>query len=297
MRQPSIFDYTLLTILALIWSSAFFNIKIATYSYGPVTIAFLRIVFGAIPVIGLCLFKKIKIEAFSKDWYWFALIGMINLVIPFFLIAYGVQKVQSNLAAILMASTPLSATVLAHFFTSNEKINFTKIFGVLLGFSGIVFLFSDNILINENNFLSALIIFFASTFYVIGGLLTLKISNKKNENVTASILIWGVIFLIPITALTEKPWNLNPSIDSTISVVYLGIVATGLAWLLRFRILKNNGLVFQAQVAYLIPIFGIILSYIFLKEIITPKILVAVAAIIIGIYFVKKSNSKKITSV
>ena len=297
MREPKIIDYVLLTILALIWSSAFFNIKIATYSYGPVTIAFLRIFFGAIPVIGLCLFKKIKIEAFSKDWHWCALIGMINLVIPFFLIAYGVQKVQSNLAAILMASTPLSATGLAHFFTSNEKINYKKIFGVLLGFSGIVFLFSDNILINNNNFLSALIIFFASTFYVIGGLLTLKISNKKNENVTASILIWGTIFLIPITAFTEKPWNLNPSIDSTISVIYLGVVATGLAWLLRFRILKTNGLVFQAQVAYLIPIFGIILGYIFLNELITPKVLISVVAVIIGIYLVKKSNSKKITSV
>jgi len=297
MREPKTIDYVLLTILALIWSSAFFNIKIATYSYGPVTIAFLRILFGAIPVVSLCLFKKIKIEAFSKDWHWFALIGMVNLVIPFFLIAYGVQKVQSNLAAILMASTPLSATVLAHFFTSNEKINYKKIFGVLLGFSGIVFLFSDNILINDNNFLSALIIFFASTFYVIGGLLTLKISNKKNENVTASILIWGTIFLIPITAFTEKPWNLNPSIDSTISVIYLGVVATGLAWLLRFRILKTNGLVFQAQVAYLIPIFGIILGYIFLKELITPKVLVSVVAVIIGIYLVKKSNSKKITSV
>ena len=294
MREPKVIDYLLLTILALIWSSAFFNIKIATYSYGPVTIAFLRTFFGAIPVVGLCLVKKIKIEAFSKDWYWFALIGMINLVIPFFLIAYGVQKVQSNLAAILMASTPLSDTVLAHFFTSNEKINFTKIFGVLLGFSGIVFLFSDNVLINENNFLSALIIFFASTFYVIGGLLTLKISNKKNENVTASILIWGTIFLIPITVFTEKPWNLNPSIDSTISLVYLGVVATGFAWLLRFRILKTNGLVFQAQVAYLIPIFGIILGYIFLKELITPKVLVAVVAVIIGIYFVKKSNKIKI---
>ena len=297
MREPKVIDYVLLTILALIWSSAFFNIKIATYSYGPVTIAFLRIVFGAIPVIGLCLFKKIKIEAFSKDWHWFAAIGMINLVIPFFLIAYGVQKVQSNLAAILMASTPLSATILAHFFTDNEKINYTKIFGVLVGFSGIIFLFSDNILINESNFLSALIIFFASTFYVIGGLLTLKISNKKNENVTASILIWATIFLIPITAFIEKPWNLNPSTDSTISIIYLGIVATGLAWLLRFRILKTNGLVFQAQVAYLIPIFGIILGYIFLKELITPKVLVAVAAVIIGIYFVQKSNSKKITSV
>ncbi len=127
MNNPKPLDYILLTILALIWSSAFFNIKIATYSFGPVTIAFLRIFFGAIPVVVLCLYKKIKIEAFSKDWHWFALIGMVNLVIPFFLIAYGVQKVQSNLAAILMASTPLSATVLAHFFTSNEKINFTNL--------------------------------------------------------------------------------------------------------------------------------------------------------------------------
>jgi len=297
MREPKIIDYVLLTILALIWSSAFFNIKIATYSYGPVTIAFLRIFFGAIPVIGLCLFKKIKIEAFSKDWYWFALIGMVNLVIPFFLIAYGVQRVQSNLAAILMASTPLSATVLAHFFTKNEKINLIKILGVLVGFSGIVFLFSDNILINENNFTYALLILVGSTFYVIGGLLTLKVSDKKNENVTASILIWGTLFLIPITAFTEKPWNLNPSIDSTISLVYLGVVATGLAWLLRFRILKTNGLVFQAQVAYLIPIFGIILGYIFLNEFITPKVLISVVAVIIGIYLVKKSNSKKITLV
>ena len=295
MREPKIYDYALLTLLALIWSSAFFNIKIATYSFGPVTIAFLRIFFGAIPVIALCLYKKIKIEAFSKDWYWFAAIGLINLAVPFFLIAYGVQKVQSNLAAILMASTPLSATVLAHIFTENEKINLKKVIGVLVGFSGIVFLFSDNILINQSNFISALLILIGSTFYVIGGLLTIKISNKKNENVTASILVWATIFLIPITAYTEQPWALSPRLDSVISVIYLGIVATGFAWLLRFRILINNGLVFQAQVAYLIPIFGIILGYIFLKELITPKVLVAVVAVIIGIYFVKKSNTKKIT--
>ena len=297
MKEPRLIDYFLLTILALIWASAFFNIKVATYSYGPLTIAFLRIFFGAIPVVALCLYKKIKIEAFSKDWYWFAAIGLINLVIPFFLIAYGVQSVQSNLAAILMASTPLSATVLAHIFTENEKINLTKVIGVLVGFSGIVFLFSDNILINESNFLSAILILIGSTFYVIGGLLTIKISNKKNENVTASILIWATIFLIPITAYTEQPWNLNPSLNSTISVIYLGIFATGLAWLLRFKILINNGLVFQSQVAYLIPIFGIILGYIFLKELITPKVLIAVVAVIIGIYLVKKSNTKKITSI
>ena len=167
MRQPSVTDYIFLVVLALIWASAFFNIKIATYSYGPVTIAFLRILLGAIPVVGLCFFKKIKIEAFSKDWYWFASIGIINLVIPFFLIAYGVQKVQSNLAAILMASTPLSATVLAHFFTENEKFNWFKSIGILIGFSGIVFLFSDKVLINKENILYAFAILLGFTCYVV----------------------------------------------------------------------------------------------------------------------------------
>ena len=84
MTSPKTIDYFLLTTLALIWASAFFNIKIATYSYGPITIAFLRILFGTIPVIILCLAKNIKIEAFSKDWIWYASIGIINLVIPFF---------------------------------------------------------------------------------------------------------------------------------------------------------------------------------------------------------------------
>ena len=290
MRQPKLIDYLLLTLLALIWASAFFNIKIATYSFGPVTIAFLRVFFGAIPVLLLCYFKKIKIEAFSKDWHWFAMIGFINLVAPFFLIAYGVKSVQSNLAAILMSTTPLSSTVLGHFYTKNEKFNFIKTFGILIGFSGILYLFSDNLLINENNFFSALMILLGSTCYVIGGVLTLKISKKKNENVTGSILIWATIILIPLVSFIEQPWNVTPRLDSTVSVIYLGFFSTGIAWLLRFRILVNNGLIFQSQVSYLIPIFGTILSYIFLKEIITTKVLVSLIAVVVGIYFVKKAS-------
>jgi drug/metabolite transporter (DMT)-like permease len=292
MKQPKLIDYLLLVILALIWASAFFNIKIATYSFGPITIAFLRVFFGAIPVLILCYYKNIKIEAFSKDWYWFAMIGFINLVAPFFLIAYGVKSVQSNLAAILMSTTPLSSTVLGHFYTKNEKFNFIKTFGILIGFSGIVYLFSDDLLIDENNFLSALLILLGSTCYVIGGVLTLKISKKKNENVTGSILIWAIIILIPLVSLIEQPWNETPRLDSTISVIYLGLVSTGIAWLLRFRILVNNGLIFQSQVSYLIPIFGTILSYIFLKELITAKTLVSLIAVVIGIYFVKKADTK-----
>jgi drug/metabolite transporter (DMT)-like permease len=241
----------------------------------------------------LCFLKKIKIEAFSKDWYWFAIIGFVNLVAPFFLIAYGIKSVQSNLAAILMSTTPLSSTILGHFFTKNEKFNFIKTFGILIGFSGIIYLFSDNLLINDNNFISALLILLGSTCYVVGGVLTLKISEKKNENVTGSILIWAIIILVPLVSFIEKPWNIIPSVESSISVVYLGLVSTGLAWLLRFRILKNNGLIFQSQVSYLIPIFGIGLSYIFLDELITDKVIVSLLAVLVGLYFVKKAGSKK----
>ncbi len=294
MRSPDTKDYFILVTLSLIWASAFFNIKIATYSYGPITIAFLRIFFGMIPVLILCFYKKIKIEVFSKDWKWFAAIGIINLVIPFFLISVGVQKVQSNLAAVLMSTTPISATILAHFFVDKEKINFIKIVGIFLGFSGILYLFSDNLLINDDNLFSALMILLGSTFYVIGGILTLKISHKKNENVTASILIWGFIFICPISLLIEKPWNLSPSMESTLSLIYLGIFPTGVAWLLRFIILKKNGLVFQSQVAYLIPIFGVFLGYIFLNEVITSKVLFSLIAIVLGIYCVKRSGDKKV---
>ena len=80
--------------------------------------------------------------------------------------------------------------------------------------------------------------------------------------------------------------------EKLFSLIYLGIIATGIAWLIRFRILKNNGLVFQAQVAYLIPIFGVILGFIFLNEIITPKVVISLGAVIIGIYLVKKSTNK-----
>ena len=99
---------------------------------------------------------------------------------------------------------------------------------------------------------------------------------------------------MPISLFLEQPWNLNPRIDSTLSLIYLGVFSTGIAWLLRFYILKHNGLVFQAQVAYLIPIFGVILGYLILSEAITSRIVIALIAVIIGIYIVKKGSKIKL---
>ena len=290
MREANSFDLSLLILLAVIWGSAFFNIKIATYSYEPFTLALVRVIFASIPLLLLCKLKKIEIEAFSQNWKLYALIGLCNISIPFVLIAIGTSMINSYLAAILMSTTPLSGSLLAHFFLKDEKLSLPKSLGVLIGFSGIVLLFFDKVIINSENYLYALITILGSTFYCIGGLLTLKLKDKKNENVTTSTTLWSVIFLLPFSLVIETPWNLNPTLASTISLLYLGVVATGFAWLIRFRILTVNGLVFQTQVAYLIPIFGIFFGYFLMDEIITWRVLVSLVIILTGIYIFKKNN-------
>ena len=290
MREANTFDFLLLIMLAIIWGSSFFNIKIATYSYDPITLALVRVIFASIPLLILCKLKKIKIDAFSKNWNWYALIGMCNIAIPFVLIAIGTAKINSYLAAILMSTTPLSGSILAHFFTKDEKLSFYKSLGVLIGFSGIILLFFDKVIINNENYIYALITILGSTFYCIGGLLTLRLKDKKNENVTTSTTLWSVMFLLPLSLILETPWNSEPTLASTLSLLYLGVVATGLAWLIRFRILTVNGLVFQTQVAYLIPIFGIIFGYFLMNEIITWRVLFSLVIILIGIYIFKRNN-------
>ncbi len=290
MREANTFDLSLLIFLAVIWGSAFFNIKIATYSYEPFTLALVRVIFASIPLLVLCKLKEIKIEAFSENWKLYASIGLCNISIPFVLIAIGTSMINSYLAAILMSTTPLSGSLLAHYFLKDEKLSLPKSLGVLIGFSGIVLLFFDKVIINSENYLYALITILGSTFYCIGGLLTLKLKDKKNENVTTSTTLWSVIFLLPFSLVIETPWNLNPTLASTISLLYLGVVATGFAWLIRFRILTVNGLVFQTQVAYLIPIFGIFFGYFLMDEIITWRVLVSLVIILTGIYIFKKNN-------
>jgi drug/metabolite transporter (DMT)-like permease len=290
MREAKSIDIVLLISLGIIWGSSFFNIKIASTSYEPFTLALIRVFFASLPLILICNYKQIKIEAFSKSWKSYALIGGCNIVIPFSLIAIGTSKVDSFLAAMLMSTTPISGSVLAHFFTKNEKITLFKSIGILVGFLGLIFLFLDKLVINDSNYIYALIILIGSTFYSIGGILTLKMKKKGNLNVTTSTIIWSIILLIPFSFIIESPLNSVPTIGSTISLIYLGVVATGIAWLLRFRILTVNGLVFQTQVAYIIPLVGVFFGYFIMDEVITWKVLIALVLIILGIYIVKKNN-------
>ncbi len=291
MKQAKATDIFLLLLLGAIWGSSFFNIKIATYSYEPYTLALIRVILATITMLIVSFLYKIKIYAFSKSWKIYALVGLCNITIPFSLIAIGTNKIDSYLAAMLMSTTPITGSILAHFFTKNEKITFLKSLGIILGFTGILLLFFDKLIINESNYLFVLIVLLGSTFYSISGILILKKLKKSgNINVTTSTLIWSVITLLPLSLIFEDPFKSTPTLESTLSLIYLGVVATGFAWWLRFRILSKNGIVFQTQVAYLIPIFGVIFGALILDEQITWKVLVSLVIIISGIFIVKKYN-------
>ena len=291
MKQAKATDIFLLLLLGAIWGSSFFNIKIATYSYEPYTLALIRVILATITMLIVSFLYKIKIYAFSKSWKIYALVGLCNITIPFSLIAIGTNKIDSYLAAMLMSTTPITGSILAHFFTKNEKITFLKSLGIILGFTGILLLFFDKLIINESNYLFVLIVLLGSTFYSISGILILKKLKKSgNINVTTSTLIWSVITLLPLSLIFEDPFKSTPTLESTLSLIYLGVVATGFAWWLRFKILSKNGIVFQTQVAYLIPIFGVIFGALILDEQITWKVLVSLVIIISGIFIVKKYN-------
>jgi drug/metabolite transporter (DMT)-like permease len=291
MKQAKATDVFLLLLLGAIWGSSFFNIKIATYSYEPYTLALIRVILATVTMLVVSFIYKIKIYAFSKNWKIYALVGLCNITIPFSLIAIGTNKIDSYLAAMLMSTTPITGSILAHFFIKDEKITFLKSLGIILGFTGILVLFFDKLIINESNYLFVLIILLGSTFYSISGIIILKkLKRSGNINVTASTLIWSVITLLPLSFIFEDPFKSTPTLESTISLIYLGVIATGYAWWLRFRILSNNGIVFQTQVAYLIPIFGVIFGAQILDEQITWKVLVSLIVIISGIYIVKKYN-------
>jgi drug/metabolite transporter (DMT)-like permease len=291
MKEAKVTDIFLLLLLGAIWGSSFFNIKIATYSYEPYTLALIRVILATITMLAVSFFYKIKIYAFSKNWKIYAIVGVCNITIPFSLIAIGTNKIDSYLAAMLMSTTPITGSILAHFFTRNEKITFLKSLGIILGFAGIILLFFDKLIINESNYLFVLIILLGSTFYSISGILILKKLKKSgNINVTTSTLIWSLITLLPLSFMFEDPFKSSPTFESTLSLIYLGVVATSFAWWLRFKILSNNGIVFQTQVAYLIPIFGVIFGALILDEQITWKASASLVIIISGIYIVKKYN-------
>ena len=294
MKKPNFQSYLLLFSLAAIWGSAFFNYKIVLKSFDIFTLAEGRLLFASIFSITISIFflRSVKFKNFySKDFYWFFLIGLLNYAIPFVFIAVGIDKMSSGLAAMLMSFGPFYAIILSHFLT-DDKFNKFKFIGTCVGFFSVAILVYDQIYVTEStNLISVLFVMGASFFYIIGGLLIKKIINKyNNETITCFSTIWATLMLAPFTFYfygNEIEKTFYP--ESLYSLIYLGVVSTAIAFYIRAKIIINNGLVFMSQVSLLIPIFGVFFSYVFLQEKFYSSMLISLILLIVGLSILQKS--------
>ena len=295
MREAKTIDLLLLILLGVIWGSAFFNIKIATYSYEPFTLALVRVVFASIPLFILCKYKNIKIEAFTKNWKPYALIGLCNITIPFILIAIGTNKINSYLAAILMSTTPLSGSILAHFFTKDDRFTIPKLISICIGFVGVLFIFEIDSFFNVTSsnsiqLLSKLLIILAALGYMISNIVAYNtLKHIDSFSITFFATFFGALVSVPFLIASEISYPSTISFESVLPILYLGFFPTAIAFQLRYHITKTSGPVFLSYVAYLIPIFAIIWGYILLSENINYTSIIGIILILFGVYVGRKN--------
>ena len=282
--------WAVLTFLGAIWGSAFIFIKIAAPEFGAIGLVQARLIIASIVFLPILLRKKyLSLVKFS--WKHSLLLAVTNNAIPFTLFSFGSFGADSNILAILNSTTAFNTMIIA-FFWLNEKISFKQIFGLILGFIGVIILVNPDS--SSTSIISAFLCLIGATCYSFSTVFIQKHSQQTDKLV---LIGWSVIFsafiMIPITLLNLPPKI--PSINAFTAAAWLGSVSTGLAFFGYVYLIEKIGAVKTSTVAYFLPIFGIIWGSIFLNEVITPGILLGCGTILIGV-FLATSNKKNIHS-
>jgi len=288
-RQPAHADYIILFLLGALWGSSFGAIKIALYGVSPLTVMSVRIILAGAALLILTLIRSTPFPRGFQNWnkiLWMALFGVL---IPFFLVPWGQQKIDSSLAAIIMSINPFFALILGHYFSEDENFNKRQFFAMLLGFSGVFLVFNENADFSTNgNFWGQGAVILAGIGYTISGVIAARLRGISADSVSASVFIVASLIALPLWLIYDSPWNLQLEQDSIFALTHLGLVSTGIAFLMRYYVILRAGAVFFSYVAFLIPMFGIFFGVIFLDETVSVNTMVAVVLILSGVYFGRK---------
>lgn len=223
------------------------------------------------------------------------IIGLIGNFIPFLLISWSEQYIQSNTAGLLLSVGPIFTLILSHFLTRDDKFTFLKLISITIGLIGAIFIIGiDTVLDLTNsevkNLFPKLAIILAALGYVISSILAYNIKNVGTITLTTFVTISAAIISIPFMIYAEINYPSTYNSKSLLSIFYLGLFPTALAFHLRFHIISKAGPIFLSYVAYLIPFFAIIWGYLFLNEKITLEILFGVCLILLGVYISQKNK-------
>lgn len=259
-------------------------IKLAVATIPPLTVAAARIVIGAV-VIGLAAAAQgQRLGALRGAWLPVLAMGSLGTVLPFALIGWGETRIDSALAAILMSAVPFATVVLAHFFVHDEPLSLAKMIGIALGFAGVVVLIGPDALTQVGGVaLAQLAVLLATLCYAANGIVARRLRTIPSESVAAGMLIAAAICGVPLSLVFDRPWTLAPSWPSIAALVALGVLGTGVGYILFFRIIARAGAGFASLNNYLVPLFGVLWGAVVLNERLEPRALVALLLILAGI--------------
>ena len=283
-------DWLVFFALGFMWGSSYLFIKLAVDDFGTFTLVALRLLVGAALLWIVVRIAKQPLPRERRIYGHLWVMAIINITIPFLLITWAEQSVESSLAAILTSPVPLFAIVLSAIFLRDEPMRVNGVVGLVVGFIGVVIITSRGLSGEGSSVIGELALLGAAFSYACGA-----VYSRRNVRglppmipavfqVTFAAIITGVIAL-----LFEEPWTATPDAQAIFSILWLGILGSGLAYLLVFRLFAAWGATRTTLVAYLIPVWGIVLGYLVLQEPIDAAVIVGTALVIAGIGLV---NSK-----
>ncbi|MEA1915458.1 MAG: DMT family transporter, partial [Campylobacterota bacterium] len=279
IHAPTYKDYLLLILLSAIWGSAFVAIEFSVSTMPPFIIAFGRIFLASLFLLFFVFIKKLSFPKDMKTWRMLIIIGVLNTAAPFYLISWGQQYISAGTASVMLAVGPFVALLISHFLTNDEKFTIFKLIGVILGFIGVFILLGDDFLHgNQNSLYGKIAMLFAVSGYIVSGFLIRKVSHvptlvcSSSMFITASILMFPFLFFTPLhnVEILSYPF---------LAIIYLAIVPTAAASLIRINLVQQVGVQFMSQVAYLIPMFAIFWAWVFFDD--TPKQIIIITLILI----------------
>jgi drug/metabolite transporter (DMT)-like permease len=284
-----------LPLLAAIWGASFLFMKVGGPEFGPVLFMAIRTLIASLLLVVLLILKKqlTFLLDHKKDIF---IVGLMNTAIPFVLFGWATLTLTAGSTSVLNATTPMFGAIVAVIWLK-DKLNTSAIMGLIIGFIGVYFLMFDKLNTpNSNVILPMLAVMLASLFYGVSANYTKKyLSNVKPLVLAAGSQLAATIVLLPLSMMF-LPKKL-PSIEAINSVVVLGIVCTGFAYIIFFRLISALGPTKAISVTYLIPAFGLFWGAVFLNEMITSTMLFGCGLILFGVALTTGliSFKKKIT--
>ena len=286
-------DGLLLVALAALWGSSFVVIKFGVETIPPLTLAAARILLAAVVLYGVTLFRGESMPAGARVWTFLLLIGFFGNGAPFFLVHWGEERIDSALAAILMAVMPLSTVLLVHLFTPDEPLTPAKVMGMVVGFAGIVVLVGPEALGGFGSDVWRQLGVAGGAFcYAVAATITRRLPPSTTMARSAAAMISASVQMVPLALVWDAPWTLAPSAASVWAAVYLALLPTGLAAIIYFHLVSVKGATFVSYCNYLIPVFGVVAGWIVLAEAVTLQRLTALAIILAGIAIADKGRGR-----